>query len=616
MNFAKIRYLTATLAVAGLWACGDSGGSGGGGDPDANGSGTTLDAGNGGGGGAGGQGTNGGNGGGGAGGTPTGGQGGTPGGSGGGGAGGLALPADAGTGGATPDAAIGGSTTDALAPDASSADAAVDPDGSVDTICTPCATDDDCGGGTCLDVDGARFCTIHCAESAECGAGRICEPVDGQEGSFCLPADSCDAPPDCTDNDGDGYGVGASCLGPDCDDAATDVHPGLMDLCDGRNDDCDEVTDEDFAVETCGVGACVASSACVGGQVVACSPGVPVGDDSLCNGLDDDCDGSVDEAYVAQPCGFGVCAAESSCENGQEIACVPGDPLLADDTTCDGVDDDCNGQEDEDFVGQSCGEGACGATGVCRNGVPICEENPPLAPDDFTCNGVDDDCDGETDEEFSPVTICGLGACRRDGFCDAEQGGEVCTPGPAPAVTDETCDGVDDDCDGQTDEECGDNNFSFRLVQVNGAFVDVAIIYHQDASPLADAADTQPRLLNLWVQLGASVQIVPDDLDTDDDERASLGTALVAAEKNLTVIERPGNVVRLAALSAVNTNRIAPDPATGDAEIAILHLQAIANGPHALTWIANNPDQMITGTTIAPPEAMAILSLSSGAIGQ
>ncbi len=227
------------------------------------------------------------------------------------------------------DAAIGGAPTDALAPDASSADAAVDPDGSVDIVCTPCATDADCGGGTCLDVDGARFCTIHCAESAECGAGRICEPVDGQEGSFCLPADSCDAPPDCTDNDGDGYGEGASCLGPGLRRRRRPTSTRVSgDPCDGRNDDCDEVTDEDFAVETCGVGACVASSACVGGQVVACSPGVPVGDDSLCNGLDDDCDGSVDEAYVAQPCGFGVCAAESSCENGQEIACVPGDPLL------------------------------------------------------------------------------------------------------------------------------------------------------------------------------------------------------------------------------------------------------------------------------------------------
>jgi hypothetical protein len=607
------------LLAAGLGACGGGGGGGGGNTADALGSETTFDAGpSGGTGGSGGQVTGGGGGETGGSGGETGGTGGATGGTGGatGGSGGTG--GTGGTGGVTPDAALGGEPppADAGATDGGSVPdggGPTDPDGSVDVVCTPCTADADCGGGLCATVEGARICTVSCAESADCAEGQRCAAIDGQDGLFCLPEAGCEAPPTCIDGDGDGFGEGAGCAGPDCDDAAFDVHPGVADPCDGRDNDCDGASDEDFAPEACGLGACAAMSACVNGVEAVCIPGAPVGDDSVCNGIDDDCDGETDESFLPRSCGLGVCEAFSACENGAETACEPGIPELLDDTTCNGIDEDCNGVEDEDFVGDVCGQGACAVTAHCEAGQAVCEPNAPLAADDVSCNGVDDNCNGETDEGWTPSQSCGLGVCQAQGVCDPAVG-EVCTPSEAPRALDDTCDGLDDDCDGPIDEECGDNNFSFRIVRLDAGTLDVAIVYRQTASPLAEAEDTQPRVLNLWVRPGASLAIVPDNEETVEDERATPGAALLVAEKDLTVQQTANGAIRLVAL-AVNTNRIAPDAATGDAEIAILHFTLAGAAPHTLTWIENQPDLGIRGTTIAPDEAAAIMSLTDAAFG-
>lgn len=53
-----------------------------------------------------------------------------------------------------------------------------------------------------------------------------------------------DAPrPDCNDADGDGYGVGAGCLGIDCDDSDRTSHPGAEERCDGADNNCNGVPD-------------------------------------------------------------------------------------------------------------------------------------------------------------------------------------------------------------------------------------------------------------------------------------------------------------------------------------------------------------------------------------
>jgi V8-like Glu-specific endopeptidase len=239
--------------------------------------------------------------------------------------------------------------------------------------------------------------------------------------------------------------------------------------CDGVDDDCDGETDEDVVAQptTCGVGACGASGqlACVGGQMIdSCAAGTPGASDPTCDGVDDDCDGTADEDVAAQPttCGVGACGAtgQLACVGGRLVdSCVAGEPG-ASDPTCDGVDDDCDGTADEDVAAQptTCGVGACAATGqlACVGGqlVDSCSAGPAAAGD-TTCDGIDDDCDGQADEDIAALpTTCGVGACAGTGqlACVGGQMVDSCTAG-APGASDATCDGVDDDCDGTADDD-------------------------------------------------------------------------------------------------------------------------------------------------------------------
>lgn len=106
---------------------------------------------------------------------------------------------------------------------------------------------------------------------------------------------------------------------------------------------------------TCGVGYCQTHntpSTCVNGVESRCMPGAPKSQsDATCDGVDDDCSGAADEDYQATSCGVGYCrstSVKSRCQSGAEAACQPGAPLSSTDATLDGVDDDCDGQVDED----------------------------------------------------------------------------------------------------------------------------------------------------------------------------------------------------------------------------------------------------------------------------
>ncbi|MEZ4265839.1 MAG: MopE-related protein [Myxococcota bacterium] len=139
-------------------------------------------------------------------------------------------------------------------------------------------------------------------------------------------------------------------------------------------------------------------------------------------------------------------------------SCTPGGPT-GDDADCNGVDDDCDGATDESFVGvpTSCGVGVCASTGMttCTAGVvgDTCTAGAPTG-NDADCDSTDNDCDGSTDESFvSDPTSCGVGVCASTGMttCSAGVIGDTCLAG-SPTGGDADCDGTDNDCDGSTDE--------------------------------------------------------------------------------------------------------------------------------------------------------------------
>lgn len=117
----------------------------------------------------------------------------------------------------------------------------------------------------------------------------------------------------------------------------------------------------------------------------------------LCNGVDDNADGQIDEGFPTVTCGVGACTREMpGCTNGAPTECMPFNPGAE---TCNGIDDDCDGMTDEELMPSMCGVGECATVAPsCVEGAPaVCM---PTTGNAETCNGKDDDCDGTVDEDL------------------------------------------------------------------------------------------------------------------------------------------------------------------------------------------------------------------------
>jgi hypothetical protein len=284
-------------------------------------------------------------------------------------------------------------------------------------------------------------------------------------------------------------------------------------------------------------------------------PCVPAPDPTeLCNGVDDDCNGNIDEGFdlSTDRLNCGECGTQclflngdGDCQSGECVllGCLEGfedfdeDPgceyacpvFPAQPEECNGLDDDCDGTIDEpedlpppptDLCRNVPGTPCAGVVPVCatREGrstwfcaYPTEVEFDPVVPngivlEETLCDGFDGDCDGVADDPFETLgDACDngeVGACQDAGLvacdpadptttaCDFSLGADP-VPGAGPGAP-ELCNGVDDDCDGTVDDSdpMDSNRVLDDMVRVQHSGLDFWIYRHEASRPDAtDAAE-------------------------------------------------------------------------------------------------------------------------------
>ncbi len=303
----------------------------------------------------------------------------------------------------------------------------------------------------------------------------------------------------------------------DCNDNDAAINPGATEICNGKDDNCDGIKDpkktvdctmyyadgdgDGYGVTSLSQCACTADALFKATLAGDCNDGnfaIHPGATEICNQVDDNCDGATDEGltqtYYQDSDGDGwgglaghvQCAADaaySSSTSGDcddtKFAVHPGAVEV-----CNYIDDNCNGQTDEgtslamyfkDLDGDTFGAGAgqmlCGMTGqfTVLDDTDCDDTRYSVHPGATeVCDGLDNNCNGQVDEGFTLSTFYadgdgdGYGIGAGSSQCAAGNGFTATVAGDCddtkatvhPGATEVCSNGVDDNCNGQTDEGC------------------------------------------------------------------------------------------------------------------------------------------------------------------
>ncbi|MCX6796118.1 MAG: putative metal-binding motif-containing protein, partial [Candidatus Falkowbacteria bacterium] len=255
---------------------------------------------------------------------------------------------------------------------------------------------------TSTDINNVNFGVVLSAKNSNTGHNRTATVDYIQITVYYTPA--CTPTTWYHDGDADGFGDASgstsSCTQPtgyvsnstDCDDTNSAVNPGATEVCDGIDNDCDLTIDEGALWTNKGQACSVGQGICQASGTYICDAGHPAGpticsatpgssSPETCNGLDDDCDGQVDEGNPGggSSCNTGlqgVCATGNLTCTGGALTCIQN--VQSSTEVCDGLDNNCDGQVDEG--------GVCSIT--INASKIICDDEADL-PNWGTGSGVD-----------------------------------------------------------------------------------------------------------------------------------------------------------------------------------------------------------------------------------
>ncbi len=352
-------------------------------------------------------------------------------------------------------------------------------------LCQPCALNVDCPypGDRCLEIGGTKVCARDCSFDGQCPTSYRCADGTDTNGAYvtkqcqptsgtceCVAASAGQTQP-CSETNSFGACNGVrTCRPPNGYEACTAPVP-TTESCNGRDDDCNGMTDENLGDTTCGTGECRRNvTNCINGAPQQCEPGLP--GIEICDEKDNDCDSVIDEGFdkltslnncgscgtvCARPnampvcmggmCSIGACNpgfinADGIDANGCELMCTPTGAEI-----CDGTDNDCDGFVDEGFTlasdptncgvcGRVCNVNngniqtyACVATqcGImtCRAGFADCDQSygsgceRNVSSDINNCGNCNEVCTTPNATPVCASSACGIGSCNA-GYSDCD----------------------------------------------------------------------------------------------------------------------------------------------------------------------------------------------------